>query len=94
MNELGIYTIGDLAKADEQLLKSHLVKMGYDLQKRANGIDYRPVDPEAAEERKSVGSSTTLAIDETELEECLEIFKWLANKVANRLEQQQLREQS
>ena len=41
------------------------------LRERANGIDDRPVDPEAAEERKSVGSSTTLPIDETDLDECL-----------------------
>ena len=52
------------------------------LHNRANGLDDRSVDPAAAEERKSVGSSTTLAIDETDLDACLKIFKWLAEKVA------------
>lgn len=90
LQALGIYTIGDLAMADEVVLRSSIGKNGVRLHKRANGIDERPVDPEAAAERKSVGSSTTLAIDETELAECLTIFKWLANKVAIRLDYEQL----
>lgn len=90
MNELKIFTIGDLAKADDHLVSSSLGKNGVRLKKRANGNDDRPVDPEAAEERKSVGSSTTLPIDETDLAECLKIFKWLANKVALRLDREQL----
>lgn len=90
MNELKIYTIGDLAQTDEVLVKQALGKNGVRLRERAQGNDFRPVDPEAAEERKSVGSSTTLPIDETDLEECLKVFRWLANKVATRLKQQQL----
>lgn len=90
MNGLGIYTIGDLAQADEFIVRSSLGKNGIRLRNRANGFDYRPVDPQAAEERKSVGSSTTLEVDEVDLEKCLEIFKWLANKVATRLDSEQL----
>ena len=90
MNELKIYTIGDLAQAEEIIVNVKLGKNGVRLQKRANGIDDRPVDPEAAEERKSVGSSTTLPIDETDLDECLKVFKWLAGKVALRLDREQL----
>lgn len=86
LNELGITTIGELAQAEELTIKIKLGKNGLRLQKRANGIDNRPVDPEAAEERKSVGSSTTLVIDETELEPCLETFRFLAKKVAKRLD--------
>jgi len=90
LNAFGIYTIGDLAKIDEITIKSSLGKQGIRLHNRANGIDDRPVDPEAAEERKSVGSSTTLAVDETDLDECLKVFKWLAEKVAVRLDSRQL----
>ncbi|MCM3743286.1 DNA polymerase IV [Sporosarcina luteola] len=90
LNELGIMTIGDLAKADETVIKSKLGKNGNRLRNRANGIDHRPVDPDAAEERKSVGSSTTLPVDETELSACLEIFKRLSVKVAQRLDRLQL----
>ncbi|MBE1553819.1 DNA polymerase IV [Sporosarcina limicola] len=90
MHALGIYTIGDLAQKDELIIKSSLGKNGLQLHKRANGNDYRLVDPEAAEERKSIGSSTTLPIDETDLDECLKTFNWLAVKVADRLNKTQL----
>lgn len=90
MNEFGIYTIGDLAQMEDPFVRSSLGKNGMRLRERANGIDDRPVDPEAAEERKSVGSSTTLPVDETDLDECLKVFKWLANKVALRLDREQL----
>ena len=90
MNELGIYTIGDLAKKDELIVRSSLGKNGMGLKDRANGIDDRAVDPQAAEERKSVGSSTTLPVDETDFDECLKVFEWLANKVALRLDREQL----
>lgn len=88
--ELNICTIGELANADVIRLKTTVGKNGLRLKEYANGTDYRPVDPEAANERKSVGSSTTLAIDETEMAACLTIFQWLADKVAGRLKQQQL----
>ena len=90
MNELGIYTIGDLAQTEDPIVRSSLGKNGMRLKNRANGIDDRPVDPEAAEERKSVGSSTTLPVDETDFDECLKVFEWLANKVALRLDREQL----
>lgn len=90
LNGIDVFTIGDLAKVDELLIKATLGKNGVRLQKRANGIDYRPVDPDAAEERKSVGTSTTLPIDETELDACLDVFKKLSMKVAQRLDRRQL----
>ncbi|WOV85610.1 DNA polymerase IV [Sporosarcina jeotgali] len=85
-----IQTIGDLATADDLKMKMTLGKRGLRLKERANGEDHRIVDPEASAERKSVGSSTTLAIDETELEPCLAVFQKLAEKVASRLEAKQL----
>ncbi|CAM3041231.1 DNA polymerase IV [Filibacter tadaridae] len=90
LHTLGIYTMGDLANADKVKIKATLGKNGLRLQKRANGVDHRPVDPEAAEERKSIGSSTTLPVDETDLDACLEVFKWLSIKVADRLDKNQL----
>ena len=90
LHEIGILTIGDLANANENIIKSILGKNGSRLLRRANGIDHRPVDPDAAEERKSVGSSTTLPIDETELSACLDVFKHLSVKVAQRLDRRQL----
>lgn len=90
MSALGIKTIGDLATADNFTIKNSLGKNGLRLHERANGIDFRPVDPEAAEERKSVGSSTTLPIDATDLDECFVKLEWLAEKVASRLDKNQL----
>ena len=90
LQALGIETIGDLAIADEIKIKVALGKNGLRLQQRANGMDDRIVDPEAAEERKSVGSSTTLAVDETDRDACLKIFNRLAASVARRLDNRQL----
>ncbi|MDV6379212.1 DNA polymerase IV [Sporosarcina sp. GW1-11] len=85
LHSAGIRTIGELAVAEKIKLEGLLGKNGLRLQQRANGIDQRPVDPESAEERKSIGSSTTLPVDLTELDECIPIFQRLANKVATRL---------
>ncbi|MEK5038681.1 DNA polymerase IV [Sporosarcina sp. FSL K6-3457] len=90
LQAIGIETIGDLAVSDETKIKATLGKNGLRLRQRANGIDERAVDPEAAEERKSVGSSTTLAVDETDRDACLKIFNRLAASVAKRLDNRQL----
>lgn len=90
LSSAGIKTIEDLATADKMQVKVILGKRGLRLQERANGNDTRIVDPEAAEERKSVGSSTTLAVDETELDACLSVFEKLAKKVADRLDKNRL----
>ncbi|AXH99094.1 DNA polymerase IV [Sporosarcina sp. PTS2304] len=85
LHSAGIRTIGELAVAEKMIVERLLGKNGLRLQQRANGIDSRPVDPESAEERKSIGSSTTLPIDLLDLDECIPIFERLANKVAARL---------
>lgn len=85
LHSLGIRTIGELAVANSRKVEALLGKNGIRLQQRANGVDPRPVDPESAEERKSVGSSTTLPVDLTERDDCIPIFERLANKVAMRL---------
>ena len=55
---MGIATIGDLARADEQKLTSQLGKWGSTLHAYANGLDDSPVAPEnCAREIKSVGNS-------------------------------------
>ena len=56
----GIKTIGDLARADEDVLNSHLGKMGSILWSFANGYDDSPVKLENTHAPiKSVGNSTT-----------------------------------
>ncbi|WP_301108297.1 DNA polymerase IV [Sporosarcina sp.] len=90
LQSAGIKTIGHLAAAEKITIEGLLGKNGVRLQKQAHGIDERPVDPESAEARKSIGSSTTLPIDLTELDECIPIFERLATKVAKRLEAKSL----
>ena len=75
LNNIGIFTIGDLAKANEIQLKALLGINGLRLKERANGIDERPVDPEAANEFKSVGNSTTLPSDISNQQELLHVLE-------------------
>lgn len=90
LNSIHLHTIGDIAKAEEALLKEALGKNGIRLKNRANGIDTREVDPESVYETKSVGNSTTLPNDETDLSELKKVIQLLSSKVANRLEAKRL----
>ncbi|MBT2582251.1 DNA polymerase IV [Planococcus sp. ISL-109] len=85
LNGLKLYTIGDLANAPDGLIKEKMGKNGVRLQARARGEDSREVDPDSIYDRKSVGTSTTLPIDETDLENLKKIFRTLSTKVAARL---------
>ena len=58
LNQLGIYTIGDLAKSDPDFLKAHLNSQGVTLWNYANGRDDSPVK-ESPEAPKGYGNSTT-----------------------------------
>lgn len=90
LNGLAIKTIGDLALANPGLIKEKMGKNGVRLQARANGIDDRAVDPDSIYDTKSVGTSTTLPVDETEEENLRVIILSLCEKVANRLEAKEL----
>ncbi|WP_033543893.1 DNA polymerase IV [Planococcus sp. CAU13] len=90
LKKLGILSIGDLAQAPGGLIKEKMGKNGIRLQARANGIDSRAVDPDSIYDTKSVGTSTTLPIDETDEENLKKIFRQLSDKVAKRLEAKEL----
>ncbi|MBD8034623.1 MULTISPECIES: DNA polymerase IV [Solibacillus] len=85
LNSLQIFTIGDLAIANERTLYKELGKNGVRLIKRANGIDNRAVDPNSIFDTKSVGNSTTLPRDESEYYILKETFEKLSKSVAERL---------
>ncbi|QCR32751.1 DNA polymerase IV [Lysinibacillus sp. SGAir0095] len=85
-----ISTIGDLANIEEYIIRKALGKNGVRLRMRANGEDSREVDPNSIYETKSVGNSTTLPIDETDLEELEKTFLKLSEKVAERLDAKKL----
>ncbi|WP_071395684.1 DNA polymerase IV [Bacillus tuaregi] len=90
LNTIGVQTIQDLANADSIQLKGLLGINGIRLKERANGIDERPVDPEAANEFKSVGNSTTLPNDITNQHQLLLVLEGLAEKVAVRMKRKKV----
>lgn len=89
LNNINIYSIKDLVEADSHVLKSVLGINGERLQNRAKGLDNRPVDPEAVNEFKSIGSSETLPYDTTEEEEIVKLFRSLARNVKRRMDRKQ-----
>lgn len=89
LRAIDIKTIGDLANGDVYLLKSVLGINGERLKNRANGIDTRPVDPEAVHEFKSIGSSQTLPEDTTNEAEIRSLMHQLTDNVERRLKRKQ-----
>ncbi|MFS0822831.1 DNA polymerase IV [Bacillus sp. 1P02SD] len=85
LSTIKIQTIGDLAKGNDIQLKQLLGINGERLKQRANGMDNRPVDPDAYSEFKSIGNSTTLPYDSTDEEELLGVIKRLSNSVGARI---------
>ena len=82
----GIKTIGDLARADEDVLNSHLGKMGSILWSFANGYDDSSVKLENTHAPiKSVGNSTTTPKDMVCDEDVKIVLYILAESVAARL---------
>lgn len=82
---VNVYTIGDLVQLKDHQLKTILGIRGIKLKERADGLDLRAVDPAAAEENKSIGSSTTLPRDITIQSELNVILEKLAESVCQRL---------
>ncbi|MEN1970157.1 DNA polymerase IV [Lentibacillus sp. N15] len=89
LNAIDIVTIGDLARHDVYQLKQILGINGERLQNRANGMDSRPVDPDAVNEFKSIGSSQTLPADTTDEAEIRSLMHALAENVERRMKRKQ-----
>lgn len=83
--ELGVVTIGDLAKLPVKLLVSRLGVMGETLHHLAHGRDDSPVDPGAYDTAKSVGHSVTLPRDINKIEEVERVLLDLSEKVGRRM---------
>ena len=81
---LGIYTIGDLAKADPVLLRRKLGKHGETIWHYANGRNAELVTPEPAE-AKGFGNSVTTAKDVTTTEEAHQVLLSLMETAAMRM---------
>lgn len=84
LNNLGINTIGDLAKSDLSIIRSHLGKHGELIHNYANGIDASPVIQEAPA-NKGYGNSITIDHDVTDAAEAKRILLSLCETVCSRL---------
>ena len=88
MNKLNIFTIGDLARADEKMLIDHFGILGSKYKKIANGTDNEPVKSESdLGKTKSIGNGTTTIRDLTSRDEIETTILTLAEKVAFRMRQ-------
>ncbi len=84
LKKLGIYTIGDLARTDLQILRKKLGKHGETIWHFANGRNADMVTPEPAE-NKGYGNSVTTATDVTSYEEGCQVLLSLCETVAARM---------
>jgi DNA polymerase-4 len=81
LNRMGIKTIGNLAKSDANLIIKTFGKGGNDMHQHANGIDNSPVLARMADDMKSVGRSTTLPEDISDIEKAKLILMELADDI-------------
>jgi DNA polymerase-4 len=84
LNTLGIYTIGELANTNVEILKAHLKKHGEVIHCFANGIDASLISQEEVK-NKGYGNSTTISFDVEEETTAKMILLSLADTVASRL---------
>lgn len=84
LNNLNIFTIGDLAKYDVDFLKYHFKSSGRMMWEYANGIDNREVKSNK-HELKGINNSTTLADDIKSKDEAYTVLLALVEHTATRL---------
>ncbi len=84
LNRMGIYTIGDLAKADLHLLQKKLGKHGQTIWHFANGRNADAVKP-VQEANKGYGNSITTASDVTSYGQAYKVLLGLCETVAARM---------
>lgn len=90
LEQLGIKTIGDLAKQDETVLIKKFGKHGKIMWEYANGIDESPVIY-IQEQPKNIGNSITLPQDIYNINKLNEILLALSEQVAFRLRKHKLK---
>jgi DNA polymerase IV len=81
LNRMGIKTIGNLAKFNINLIVKTFGKGGNEIYQHANGIDNSPVSAHTADEMKSIGRSTTLPDDISDIEKAKPVLMELADDI-------------
>lgn len=90
LHRLGIYTIGDLAKADDELIRAHLKLPGQIVQGYARGKDLEPY-LFTHESNKGYGNSMTAPVDITSAEYARHLMLSLCETVGARLRDDNVR---
>lgn len=86
LNSKGIFTIGDLAVCDENLLKKFLGKNGVSLKKCAMGLDDTPVlAPKESDTPKSISRSRTRSNDLTDMNDVWSELMLYGEEIAEKL---------
>lgn len=89
LNNIGIYTIGDIAQSSPALLRSHLGKWGDLIYGFANGYDSSPVSHmDSNNEAKSIGNSTTTPRDMKTYKDVKIVMYVLCESVCRRMREQ------
>jgi DNA polymerase-4 len=89
LHRAGIRTVGELAAAESEALRSALGRDGLDLRDRARGIDARPL--ETSRQRKSESRETTFASDVTDVETLEDTLTRLSASVCEGLKKEGIR---
>ncbi len=85
LNQLNIYTIGELANTDLKLLNNKLYSFGSTIWCYANGIDDTPVRSGYYLQMKGIGNSTTIRFDVTDHDTAHKVLLSLTESVTLRL---------
>jgi DNA polymerase IV len=81
LNQMGIRTIGELARSDIRLIVKTFGKGGNEIHLHANGVDNSPVLARMADDMKSIGRSTTLPEDISDIEKAKLVLMELADDI-------------
>ena len=81
LNRIGIKTIGDLAKSDVNIIVKTFGKGGSEMRLHANGMDDSPVLAREDDDMKSIGRSTTLPEDISDVEKAKLVLMELADDI-------------
>ena len=84
LRNLGIHTVGELARTDPEILRSCLKKQGEVIWRFANGIDASGVIPDPPK-NKGYGNSTTTSFDVCDSETAKKVLLSLAETIGRRI---------
>ena len=91
LKKIGVFTLGDLATVNQDVLARRIGKAGLDLWRAVNGCDDAIVHEQGyRREVKSVGNSTTLPRDLFSNDEVWQVMLALAEQVTRKLRQEGL----